>query len=161
MSTAKSIICVFFQHNLPKPFGDPGAVSRAGRKRATKVFKHLFSRPDRLTAPGSPRMRIPWVSILNWKQFVTKYSQWSLKKWFHLFLLISNLETVFYLPETLQSLTLETLQPIPIDLYYDHYQSSVNHEGLEKLLKLRIKTKLDRACIGISVEGLNNVPGLF
>ena len=39
--------------------GDPGAVGRAGRKGATKVFKHTFVapfNPARLTAPGSPRM---------------------------------------------------------------------------------------------------------
>ena len=47
--------------------GDPGAVSRAGLKGATKVFKHgrmclkTFVAPflpARLTAPGSPRIRI-------------------------------------------------------------------------------------------------------
>ena len=160
MSTAKSIICFFCPAQSTKAYRRPRGGQSGREKKRDKSFQAPFL-PARLTAPGSPRMRIPWVAILKWKQFVTKYSQWSLKKWFHLFLLISNLETVFYLPETLQSLTLETLQPIPIDLYYDHYQSSVNHEGLEKLLKLRIKTKLDRACIGISVEGLNNVPGLF
>ena len=82
------------------------------------------------------------------------------QKVFHLFLLISNLQTVFYLPKTLQTITFETLQPIPSDLY-DLYKSSVNHEGLEKLLKLRIKTKLDRICIAISVSGLINVPILL
>ena len=53
---------------------------------------------------------------------------------FHLFLLISNLQTVFYLPKTLQTITFETLQPIPSDLY-DHYQSSVDHAGTGKTSK--------------------------
>ena len=51
--------------------GDPGAVSRAERKGATKVFKHrawtTFVAPFlsfRLTAPGSPRMRCRCIFIL-------------------------------------------------------------------------------------------------
>ena len=42
--------------------GDPGAVSRVGRKGETKVFKYVLENfrvafsPTRLTAPGSPRM---------------------------------------------------------------------------------------------------------
>ena len=53
----KSRVCITVS-NSPI-LGDPGAVGRAGRKGATKVFKHTFVapfNPARLTALGSPRM---------------------------------------------------------------------------------------------------------
>ena len=53
----KSSVCITVS-NSPILW-DPGAVSRAGRKDATKVFMHTFVapfNPARLTAPGSPRM---------------------------------------------------------------------------------------------------------
>lgn len=68
---------------------------------------------------------------------------------------ISNLQTVFFRKRC--SITPWNLAANSLRSLWS-YQSSVNHEGLEKLLKLHIKTKLDRTCITISVSGLINLP---
>ena len=56
--------------------GDPGAVSRVGRKGGTKVFKYVPFFATRLTAPGSPRMR----PNLRWGVFVSIVPQTKEKK---------------------------------------------------------------------------------